>query len=137
MSTQLINYSMSNNIVDNYQNAYLPHRSTETALSLIINDILIHLDNKAPFYLVLLYLSSDFDTFNTIFFPLDLMKLVYTVKSTVGLCLLFHLEHLQWRLTPPCLLLMLTYIVFHKLCYWAYIVHYLYAFYKINVSQIS
>ena len=42
--------------------AYLPHRSTETALTLIINDILISLDNKAPCYLVLLDLSSAFDT---------------------------------------------------------------------------
>ena len=36
--------------------------STETALTLIINDILIYLDNKAPCYLILLYLSSAFDT---------------------------------------------------------------------------
>ena len=40
----------------------LPHRSTETALTLIINDILISLDNKAPCYLVLLDFSSAFDT---------------------------------------------------------------------------
>ena len=62
MSTQLINYITSNAIVDKYQSAYLPHRSTETALTLIINDILISLDNKAPCYLVLLDLSSAFDT---------------------------------------------------------------------------
>ena len=47
VSTQLINYITSNAIVDKYQSAYLPHRSTETALILIINDILIYLDNKA------------------------------------------------------------------------------------------
>ena len=52
----------SNDIVDKYQSAYLPHRSTETALTLIINDILIALDNKAPCYIVLLDLSSAFDT---------------------------------------------------------------------------
>ena len=49
-------------MVVKYQSAYLPHRSTETALTLIINeinDILIYLDNKAPRYLVLLYLSID------------------------------------------------------------------------------
>ena len=56
VSTQLINYITSNYIVDKYQSAllYLPHRSTETALILIINDILTSLDNKAPCYLVLL-----------------------------------------------------------------------------------
>ena len=63
MSIQLINY-ISNAIVDKYQSEYLPHRSTETALTLIINDIIIYLDNKAPCYIVLLYLSSDFDILN-------------------------------------------------------------------------
>ena len=53
VSSQLINYITSNAIVDKYQSAYLPHRSTETALTLIINEILIYLGNKAPFYLVL------------------------------------------------------------------------------------
>ena len=95
MFNQLINYIMSNAVVDKYQNAYLPHRSTETALTLIITDILIYLDNKVQYYLVLLYLSNAFDTFNSILFPLDLMKLVYMVNSTGGLCILFHLEHLR------------------------------------------
>ena len=48
-------------IVDKYQSAYLPHRSTEIALT-FINDILIYLGNKVPCYLVLLSLSSAFDT---------------------------------------------------------------------------
>ena len=47
---------------DKYQSTYLPHRSTETALTLIINDILMYLDNKAQCYLVQLYLSDDFIT---------------------------------------------------------------------------
>ena len=49
-------------IVDKYQSAYLPHRSTEIALNFIINDILIYLGNKAPCYLILLNLSSTFVT---------------------------------------------------------------------------
>ena len=53
---------MSNAIVDKYQSAYLPRRSTETALTLIIKDILIYLDNKSICYLVLIYLSITFDT---------------------------------------------------------------------------
>ena len=52
---------MSNAIVDKYQSTYIPHRSTESALTLIINDILIYLDNKVPCYIVLLYLSSGFN----------------------------------------------------------------------------
>ena len=79
----------------NIKNAYLPHRSTETALTLITNDIIIYLDNKAPCYLVLLYISSAFDTVNTILFPLDLIKLVYMFNFTVGVCILFYLEHLR------------------------------------------
>ena len=61
MSTQLINYITSNAIVDKYQSAYFPHRNTETALTLIINDILISLD-KAPYYFVILDSSSACDT---------------------------------------------------------------------------
>ena len=49
-------------IVDKYQSAYLPHRSTEIALNFIINDIIIYLGNKAQSYFVLLNLSSAFDT---------------------------------------------------------------------------
>ena len=62
MSTQLINYIMPIDIVDKYQSAYLPHHSTEIALTFIINDIFIYLGNKAPCYIVLLNLSSAFDT---------------------------------------------------------------------------
>ena len=61
VSTQLINYITSNAIVDKYQSAYLPYRSTETALTLIINDIQISLD-KGPCYFVLIDLSTAFDT---------------------------------------------------------------------------
>ena len=49
-------------IVDTYQSAYIPHRSTDISLTFIINDILIYLGNKAPYYLLLLNLSSAFDT---------------------------------------------------------------------------
>ena len=45
-----------------YQSAYLSRRSTETAITLIINDIFKYIGNKAPCYLVLLYLSSVFNT---------------------------------------------------------------------------
>ena len=49
-------------IVDKYKSVYLPHHSTEITLTFIINDILIYIGNKAPCYLVLLNLSSAFDT---------------------------------------------------------------------------
>ena len=73
MSTQLINYIMPIVIVDKYQSAYLSHRSTEIALTFIINDIFIYLGNKAPCYLVLLNLSSAFYTldYNILSFGLN------------------------------------------------------------------
>ena len=64
VSAQLIHYITTNSIIDKFQSAYLPHRSTESALNLIINDILLSLNNKSPCYLVLLDLSSAFDTLN-------------------------------------------------------------------------
>ena len=64
VSSQLIQYITSNNIVDCFQSAYLPHRSIEAALNLIISDILLSLDAKSPCYLVLLDLSCAFDSLN-------------------------------------------------------------------------
>ena len=62
VSKQLVHYITSNSIADPLQSAYLPNRGTETALNLIFNDIILSLDNKMPCYLVLLDLSSAFDT---------------------------------------------------------------------------
>ena len=62
VSKQLVHYINSNSIADPLQSAYLPNRGTETALNLIFNDIILSLDNKMPCYLVLLDLSSAFDT---------------------------------------------------------------------------
>ena len=64
VSTKFINYITSNDIIENYQRAYITHRSTETAITLIINDILISIDNKASLYLTLLDLFNKFDIIN-------------------------------------------------------------------------
>ena len=64
VACQLIDYIISNSIVDCFQSAYLPNRSTETALHIVFNDIILFMDNKASCYLVLLDLSSAFDTLN-------------------------------------------------------------------------
>ena len=47
MYTELINYIMPIDIVKKYQSAYLPHHSTEIALTFIINDIFIYRDNSS------------------------------------------------------------------------------------------
>ena len=85
---------MTNAIVDNYQSAYLPRRSTATALTLIINDIIISLDNKSPCYLVLLYLSCDFDTLRYNIISIGLNEICIHGQYTIGLCLLCHQEYL-------------------------------------------
>ena len=64
VARQLIDYIISNSIVDCFQSAYFPNRSTETALNIVFNDIILSMDNKASCYLVLLDLSTAFDTLN-------------------------------------------------------------------------
>ena len=60
VARQLIDYIISNSIVDCFQIAYLPNRSTATALNIVFNDIILSMDNKASCYLVLLDLFSAF-----------------------------------------------------------------------------
>ena len=57
VSRQLIDYIISNSIVDCFQSAYIPNRSTETAINIVFNDIILSMDNKATYYLVLIDLS--------------------------------------------------------------------------------
>ena len=72
---QLIDYIISNYIVDCFQSAYLPNRSTETTLNIVFNDIILSMYNKASCYLVLLDLSSAFDTLNYRIFPYRLREI--------------------------------------------------------------
>ena len=46
VARQLIDYTISNSIVDCFQSAYIPNRSTETALNSVFNDIILSMDNK-------------------------------------------------------------------------------------------
>ena len=55
---------VSNHIANKFQNAYLPLRGTETALTKIINDKATSIDTNSPSYLIRLDLSSEFDTDN-------------------------------------------------------------------------
>ena len=62
VARQLIDYIISNSIVDFFQSSYLPNHSTETALNIMFNDIILSMEHKASCYLVLLDLSSSFHT---------------------------------------------------------------------------
>ena len=60
--SQLTQHMVKNNTLEPLQSAYRPNHSTETALLRIQNDILLDLDNKRGVILVLLDLSSAFET---------------------------------------------------------------------------
>ena len=136
---------MPNAIVDKYKNTYLPHRSTETALTLIINDILISHDNKIySCYLVLLDLSSNCDTLDHNICSIKLnvigihgqvhswfMYFVLSRKSSVKINFSLSLPYVNIHGVPqgyvigPIGLYIYIYI-------YIYIVHYLYSSYTIH-----
>ena len=62
ISSQLITYLTTNKIPNIFQSTYLPHKSTESALTLITSDLLSGLNNNRVTILVLLDMSSAFDT---------------------------------------------------------------------------
>ena len=62
VAKQLNSYLSSNAHQEVFQSAYRPHHSTETALLRVQNDILTNIENKEVTILVLLDLSSAFDT---------------------------------------------------------------------------
>ena len=61
ISSQLITYLTTNKIPNIFQIAYLPHKSTESALTLITSDLLSGFNNNRGTILVLLDMSSAFD----------------------------------------------------------------------------
>ena len=62
ISSQLITYLTTNNIPNIFQSTYLPHKSTESALTLITSDLLSGINIYRGCILVLLDMFSAFDT---------------------------------------------------------------------------
>ena len=62
ISSQFITYLTTNKIPNIFQSAYIPHKSTESALTLINSDLLSGLNNNRGSILILLDMSSAFDT---------------------------------------------------------------------------
>ena len=62
ISSQLITHLTANKIPNIFQSTYLPHKSTESALTLINSDLLSGLKNNLRSILVLLDMSSAFYT---------------------------------------------------------------------------
>ena len=59
---QLNAYLSNNNLFDKFQSGFWSHHSTETALTRVVNDLLITVDSDLTSLLLLLYLSTAFDT---------------------------------------------------------------------------
>ena len=62
VAAQTINYLTDNNLMSKLQSAYICFRSTEITLLCVCDDFLLALDSKKKVVLVLLDLSSSFDT---------------------------------------------------------------------------
>ena len=59
---RLTDHILCNNLHEQFQSAYKPNHSTETALMRVQNDILMSADNKRGVVLIMLDLSAAFDT---------------------------------------------------------------------------
>ncbi len=62
VAIQLTQHMSAHSLMDPFQSAYRQAHSTETALTIVANDILHALDRKSSVFLVLLDLSAAFDT---------------------------------------------------------------------------
>ena len=59
---RLTDHILCNNLREQFQSAYKPNHSTETALMRVQNGILMSVDNKRGVVLIMLDLSAEFDT---------------------------------------------------------------------------
>jgi hypothetical protein len=62
ISSQIVEHLKSNSFLDIYQSAYREFHSTETLLLHLLNDVYLSIDNNCMVILVLLDMSSAFDT---------------------------------------------------------------------------
>ena len=62
VASQIVRHLEEHSISEPFQSVYRKFHSTETALTYISNDILCALDKRDSVFVVLLYLSTEFDT---------------------------------------------------------------------------
>lgn len=82
VSAQLNHHLLVNDLYSTFQSAYRCHHSTETAMLRITNDINLALDNHDDVILVLLDLSSAFDTIDHTIL-IDRLQSKYGITATV------------------------------------------------------
>ena len=119
VSKQLLHFLLSNNILDKYQSTYLPHRSTETALKYIINDIIISMGHGLYTYLNLFELYTELDTLNHYILSKRLNEL--GTRGQVHAWFMAYISHrtfLKSKLIHYYHFLLLTPMVFHKVPFW-------------------
>ena len=79
--SQISDYVEKSNLHEPYQSAYKPLHSTESAVLKVMNDILLHMDNKKVVFMTLLDLSAAFDTVDHDIL-IERLETVYGIKGT-------------------------------------------------------
>ena len=75
---QIVSHLDKNNLSENYQSAYGQHQSTETGLTVVLNNLLTSLDQKKTVFLISLDLSAQFNT-------IDHKILLNRLKHQIGI----------------------------------------------------
>ena len=82
VALQLNNYLMNNNLHENFQSAYKVHHSTETVMVKVQDDILHAIDGNKVVVLLMLDLSTAFDTVSREI-PLDRLSQRYGITGMI------------------------------------------------------
>ena len=113
VSQQLSGYLLNNNLLEPFQSAFRACHSTQTALTKVVNDILLNLDSNSTLVLLLLDLSTAFDT-------TDYAILSDKLQSGIsGLALVLLKVHIIFPTIIPHQYLPMVSVGFTRALFWA------------------